>query len=65
MLIEQKIFHVLPLDDLKFHSEVGTYCRCQPRLQPEPNGTIVIHNAYDGREFFEEDWREHPTTTTC
>lgn len=45
-------FHVLPLNDLKPHVE-SDRCHCQPRIQREPNGEIVIHNAYDGREFYE------------
>lgn len=49
-----EIIHVLPTDDLKSHVEVGTRCHCQPRIEHHKNGTIVIHNAYDGREFFEQ-----------
>jgi len=29
------------------------YCHCEPRIQQEENGKVVIHNAYDGREFYE------------
>lgn len=50
--------HVIPLNDLRSHLEGGTYCHCKPRLQEEANGTIVIHNAYDGREFYEQDVAE-------
>lgn len=45
--------HVLPLNDLKSHVEAGEYCHCKPRIQWEVNGAVVVHNAYDGREFFE------------
>lgn len=47
--------HVLPINDLKTHIEVGTYCHCKPQKRDEAGGTLVIHNAYDGREFFEQD----------
>lgn len=50
-----KVVHVVPLNDLKLHLDGSTYCHCRPRLQREPEGTIVIHNAYDGREFYEDD----------
>lgn len=42
---------MVPLNDLKPHIESGAWCHCQPRIE----GDVVIHNAYDGREFFESD----------
>jgi len=54
-LIDQTI-HVLPLNDLKSHSETGTRCACQPRIENGERGNvIVVHNAYDGREFYEHN----------
>jgi hypothetical protein len=47
----ENLIHMLPLNDLKSHNEIRKYCHCKPRL----NGNLVIHNAYDGREFFEVD----------
>ena len=47
--------HVVPTNDLKEHVERGTWCHCEPRLEAEGDGTIVIHNAYDGREFVETE----------
>lgn len=49
------VVHVLPLNDLKLHSEGGEYCHCKPRIERESEAVIVIHNAYDGREFYEVD----------
>ena len=43
--------HVVPLNDLKPHVESGRWCHCKPRI----DGDVLIHNAYDGREFFEKD----------
>lgn len=42
---------VLPLDDLKQHVECGSYCHCKPSIKEQ--GRLIVHNAYDGREFFE------------
>lgn len=46
--------HVVPVDDLKEHNTFSDYCKCEPRIEWQPNGhRIVVHNSYDGREFFE------------
>jgi hypothetical protein len=45
------VIHVLPINDVKPHVEAGFYCHCKPRI----DGELVIHNSYDGREFYEED----------
>lgn len=63
---QSKIYHVIPIDDLKGHSgeltETGTYekglfivrltsqCECKPRIEYEGEGAIVVHNSFDGRE---------------
>jgi hypothetical protein len=45
---------VIPNNDLKSHVDTGEWCHCQPRIETAENGNkIVIHNAYDGREFYE------------
>lgn len=53
--------HVIPVDDLRSHIEVGKYCHCKPSIV---DGNIVIHNAYDGREFYEGDLAEYGETGT-
>jgi hypothetical protein len=53
-----EIYHILPVDDLKPHTESGKYCKCQPVISESHDNTghtLVIHNSYDGREFFERD----------
>ena len=52
------MIHILPIDDLKEHTE-GVDCQCNPEVRyadgdgvlPEP---ICIHNSWDGREFIEQ-----------
>lgn len=51
---EGDTYHVIPVGDLKEHNSDGKLCHCKPRLEKEGDGWVVIHNAYDGREFFEE-----------
>lgn len=51
--LADQTFHVIPLNDLKHHSEAVS-CACRPRVEHAERGKIVIHNAYDGREFHEE-----------
>lgn len=47
----QETMHVVPLNDLKPHIESGQYCHCKPSIRE--HGTVVVHNSYDGREFYE------------
>ena len=43
----------LPASDSRTHLE-SLACWCQPTVERQPNGSmLVIHNAADGREFFE------------
>jgi hypothetical protein len=46
--------HVLPVNDLFPHIEEGTNCPCRPRIERHGNDLLVIHNAWDGREQWEE-----------
>lgn len=47
------IVHVLPVDDLKEHTETDD-CECHPRIEyVGDGGKLVVHNSYDGREFLE------------
>ena len=50
------IYHVKPENDLKPHSlSAALPCECKPRNEKQPNGdTLIIHNAWDGREFYEQ-----------
>lgn len=50
-------YHFVPTDDLKEHITSGTYCHCAPALMYD--GDLVVHNSYDGREFFEAENCEH------
>lgn len=45
--------HVIPIDDIKEHSELP-YCSCKPKVQiVEYGGMLIIHNSFDGREQWE------------
>lgn len=55
-----EIYHVLPVSDLKPHSESSAIlCQCQPEVRLVEGGTLIIHNAYDGREFWEIEGTGH------
>ncbi len=49
-----EMWHVLPVNDARIHDEHSASCHCNPRVESDENGTIVIHNAFDGREMLEE-----------
>jgi len=52
-------WHVTPNADLKPHNIDSEFCPCEPRIEVQPNGNkVVVHNAYDGREFFEQEQKE-------
>lgn len=48
-------WHILPRNDIKSHIESGVYCHCRPNIAHQEGSSIVIHNAYDAREFFEDE----------
>lgn len=49
--------HVLPVNDLLEHVESET-CAFHPRIRyVDGGGKVVVHNSYDGREFWER-WEE-------
>lgn len=50
-----EVWHVYPTEDEREHdTNKGPQCHCNPKLQNVEGGTVVIHNAYDCREFVEE-----------
>lgn len=46
--------HIYPINDTREHHTIGEYCPCQPIIE----GHLVVHNAYDAREFFEGNAQE-------
>ena len=46
------MWNILPINDLKEHSENST-CECNPKVIFENGEMIIIHNSYDGREGLE------------
>ncbi len=60
------IYHVTPTNDLKEHITHGCWCHCRPEVRSDNEGDLVIHNAYDAREFFENcDEDDFPDLRTC
>lgn len=57
------IYHILPTNDLKIHTEVldistgvnRCNCECKPTVSFEGDNILIIHNSFDGRENFEPD----------
>ena len=50
----EKILHIYPIDDLLEHCTDGdAVCDCCPVIRKEGWTTIVIHNSWDGRKYFE------------
>jgi hypothetical protein len=46
--------HVIPVNDLREHEEnEDGSCWCNPRIEQEENGLVIIHNPLDGREILE------------
>lgn len=44
--------HVVPINDTKEHDE-SMACHCRPEIQPQEGNYVIVHNAFDGRE-----WKE-------
>lgn len=45
-------YHILPVDDHEPHKE-SIECKCNPSIENYPEGQIIVHNSFDGRELFE------------
>lgn len=56
---QEEIYHVVPHEDTKPHSVgISLPCECETRNERQPNGNwLVIHSAYDGREFYQSERR--------
>jgi hypothetical protein len=46
--------HIMPVNDLIDHKEVGDDCICGPRVEFLSGGNLIIHHSLDGRELSEE-----------
>lgn len=49
------VVHVLPVNDLIEHEDVGDGCACLPHTTPVERedgsyGWVITHNAWDGRK---------------
>ena len=47
--------HVFPINDFLEHVVDGSSeCPCNPRIEIVNGEELVIHNSWDGREYFEQ-----------
>lgn len=49
-LQSKDVWHILPENDLYEHED-SAECQCLPRSTVEGDEVIVVHNAFDSREF--------------
>lgn len=49
----KETIHTLPINDTKPHAEEGLICECNPKVEVINGNFLVVHNAFDGRE-----WKE-------
>ena len=45
---------VVPIDDIKEHSEESTICECEPKVEYVNSNMIITHSAFDGRQYEEQ-----------
>ena len=56
---EEDIWHIVPGDDdLEHVHEDRGNCWCRPEIEEDGIGWLVIHNAADGRERYEQGIRK-------
>lgn len=46
-------YHIYPTNDLKLHNTNGPICDCNPSRKTVNGNLIIVHNAWDGREWEE------------
>lgn len=51
--------HVLPLADWREHQEARDCWCCPGFVDDDAGGVIVVHNAMDGRETYEQGRKTH------
>ncbi|MBR8228054.1 hypothetical protein KDX05_06980 [Burkholderia vietnamiensis] len=47
--------HIVPVDEIDRHLPI--LCQCHP-VEDEDDPTVIVHNAFDGREKFETGERK-------
>lgn len=51
---KSNIWHTYPLNDKLEHQTTGFGCICHPKIKHQLEGTMVVHNSFDGREYKEK-----------
>lgn len=49
MVKDSKTIHIVPINDVKKHTE-SRKCECDPDVEEYNGVIIIIHNSFDGRE---------------
>jgi hypothetical protein len=49
-------YHVVPVDDLLEHEEIGDFCVCGPHVEYFSGARVIVHHALDGRNAHDVDW---------
>jgi hypothetical protein len=49
----ERVWNVVPEQDLLPHRD-GMDCECRPTLEEVSSGWLIVHHAWDCREYFEE-----------
>jgi hypothetical protein len=49
-------WHVVPDDDWIGHEERGDVCVCGPHVEFFPRGSVIVHQALDGRHAEDPHW---------
>lgn len=50
-MTDYTVYHILPEDDLKEHSEYSDEpCWCKPQIEIDGGRMVIVHNPLDGRE---------------
>jgi hypothetical protein len=58
--METGIYHVFPRDEEEMHKLFGAGCDCG--VHARCNGAVIVHGAFDGREWAEraQEMFDHP-----
>lgn len=56
----EDIYHLFPVDDTHSHKE-SDKCPCNPEKVKGEKGILIVHNAFDGRDFIEESGKRIET----
>ena len=60
---KNNVWHIVPTNDVKPHITRIPICHCNPKLEIQENGGLIVkHNSLDGREYQEVDNEKYGKT---